>query len=67
VAAANGAAGGWRSTSAGNDVRLIREVLALQGFAPQHITVLADGGASKAAITGALDALIAAARRMTSS
>ncbi|MBD0254981.1 MAG: caspase family protein, partial [Cytophagales bacterium] len=57
------AAGGWRNTSAGNDVRLIREVLALHGFAPQHITVLADGRATKAGITGALDALIAGARK----
>ncbi len=57
------AAGGWRSTSAGNDVRLIREALALHGFAPPHITVLSDGRATKAGITGALDALIAAARK----
>jgi hypothetical protein len=57
------AAGGWRNTSAGNDVRLIREVLTLHGFAPQHTTVLADGRATKAGITAALDALIAAARK----
>jgi hypothetical protein len=56
------AAGGWQSTSAGNDAALLKNALALHGFLPEDITVLADGRATKAGIITALDALVAAAR-----